>query len=202
MTGRDVAERWLQELERHLTSMPEARRADIVSETRAHLIGRMGAGLSAEQALHGFGSAADYGRAFLDDFAIDRALRSRSTLGMVSTLVRVAGRALRALIALLVLSICTCLAIAVVLVIVSQATSVTPGRFEYAVTNVPADGTHAPQRTISFGATAAGDVRVLDLGFWVFPLALALLVALWLVARFGLLVAVRSLKVQDATCST
>lgn len=190
----DSTQAWLGELERLLADMPKAQRIDIVEETRAHLQGRLAAGLTPAQALHGFGSATDYARAFVDNFTVTRALESRSTMGMVQVLVHTVGRSFRSLLALLAISACTVLAGAVLVTTIVQATSATPGRIEYVVVNVPADSLHPAQHTVSFGASAAGDVLVLDLGGWFFPLAALAFAALWYVGRFGLLMAVKSLR--------
>ncbi len=94
MTDHNDIEAWLGRLDLALQPLPETERADIVGETRGHLEERLDAGLTSASALAGFGRAEAYARAFLDDYALTRALDSRRSLAMARVLFDVAGRSL------------------------------------------------------------------------------------------------------------
>jgi len=100
MTDHDIIEAWLRSLTQALSAMPAQMRADIVEEARTHLEERLAAGLKAESALHGFGSPEAYARPFLDDFEVNAALQSKSSLNMVKALLKQTGRSLIALLGL------------------------------------------------------------------------------------------------------
>ena len=76
---------WLNTLQQALRPLPQAERDDIIREARAHLEDRIAAGLSPENALHGFGDARAYARdlRYLGDSAavavadLEALLRSR-----------------------------------------------------------------------------------------------------------------------------
>ncbi|MBP2159617.1 MULTISPECIES: DUF1700 domain-containing protein [Asticcacaulis] len=83
---------WLNTLQQALRPLPQAERDDIIREARAHLEDRIAAGLSPENALHGFGDARAYARGFLDDHSLNTALTSKRIIPMLKTLTVFAGR--------------------------------------------------------------------------------------------------------------
>ena len=85
---------WLSTLRGALSLLPDSDRDDIVNEAGGHLQDRIAAGLTAEQALHGFGPAKAYAQNFVDHYALDTALNSRKVTVMVKTLIGFTGRSL------------------------------------------------------------------------------------------------------------
>jgi hypothetical protein len=83
---------WLSLLQHALKALPQSERDDIVREARAHLEDRIAAGLSSDQALHGFGDAHTYARSFLDEHSLNTALTSKRIVPMLKTLTAFAGR--------------------------------------------------------------------------------------------------------------
>lgn len=71
------AERFLRDLERHLSPLPEAERRDAVAEIRSHLEDRAAEG--ATDLLAPFGRAEDYAAAFLQERALAGALAGGSS---------------------------------------------------------------------------------------------------------------------------
>jgi hypothetical protein len=60
-----------------LAALPEADRDGIVAEMRSHVLDRVDAGASLDEALAALGAPEDYARGFLDSYAVATALSSR-----------------------------------------------------------------------------------------------------------------------------
>ena len=85
---------WLIALRDALASLPAKDRDDILNEAGGHLEDRIAAGLTATQALHGFGPAKAYAQNFVDNYALETALHSRKVILMIKTLFGFTGRSL------------------------------------------------------------------------------------------------------------
>ena len=98
MTGesRDELDRFLRELRRALSSIPNEDRDEIVRETESHLLDRVAGGSSAAAATGELGDPATYGRRFVENYRIDSALESGSAWRMLRTAGSLLGRGVSA----------------------------------------------------------------------------------------------------------
>ena len=93
-------ERWLDSLAAALASLPAEDSQEIVAEAREHIYERLGAGVSSDEALEGFGRAEAYARSFLDEHLLNEARAGNQTLPMLRTVIRFTGRSFVAVVSL------------------------------------------------------------------------------------------------------
>jgi hypothetical protein len=96
-----AVERWLSTLKKALDPLPLEDSREIMAETREHIYERVAAGVLAEDALIGFGSAQVYARAFVDEHMLDSARASKDTVPMLRTVFRFADRSAVAVLSLI-----------------------------------------------------------------------------------------------------
>jgi len=77
-----------------LSALPEADRDSIVTEMRSHVLDRVDAGASLEEALAALGAPEDYARAFRESYAVATALSSRRLPQLMSALLHNAARSI------------------------------------------------------------------------------------------------------------
>jgi uncharacterized membrane protein len=154
-----------------LGALPEADRDDIVAEMRSHVLDRVDAGTTLDEALAALGPQDEYARAFLENYEVASALSSRRTPDLLHALVRGATRSSRAIVASV--AIVTVWVLPLVLAYTAVLKVGDPSRvglwsgdnfFFIGVTNDPSNGSEL-------------------LGPWITPLALVCSVAAWLVTR-------------------
>lgn len=88
-----------------LSALPEADRDGIVAEMRSHVLDRVDAGASMEQALGALGAPEQYARAFRDSYTVTTAISSRRLPQIVSAVLHNVARSAAAAIAALVIFI-------------------------------------------------------------------------------------------------
>lgn len=188
----DTVETWLKDFTRAIAALPEDQRRDIVSEVRGHLQDRLEAGLTPDQALHGFGAPDLYARPFIEQHVVSHALQSRGTIAMIKAVLALAGRGLAAMLSLLIVSLCTLLglAIAVLFLIDLFGSNGRIGEWAYA-----ASGT-----TFSFWINDKPHpgAHIFHLGLWSVPIVLGVLALLWMTARFSLRLTLKALQGMSA----
>jgi uncharacterized membrane protein len=86
-----------------LSALPEADRDGIVAEMRSHVLDRVDAGASMEEALAALGPAEDYARAFRDSYTVTTAISSRHLPQIVSAVLHNAARSAAVAIAAIVI---------------------------------------------------------------------------------------------------
>lgn len=79
---------YARELRWALSALPDADRDSIVDEMRSHLLDRVDAGTSVEDALTSLGPADDYASAFRDAYTVATSLSSGRTPHLLGTLLR------------------------------------------------------------------------------------------------------------------
>lgn len=75
-----------------LTSLPEADRDSIVTEMRSHVLDRVDAGASLEEALAALGEPEDYASAFRESYAVSAAISSRKLPQLLAAMLQNAAR--------------------------------------------------------------------------------------------------------------
>lgn len=193
MKDQDIIEAWLRALTLALSAMPAEMRADIVDEARAHLEERLAAGLSAESALHGFGTPEAYARPFLDDFVVHAALKSKSSLSMIKALLNQTDRSLIALLGLFAALVTGLMGFAAIALLVEKIfTPEKIGMWTWSVAN---------EQNFCLGI-CTGHPQTPDLiGMWATPLFILITAIMWFLCRLSLKLALKSLvrpKVQVA----
>jgi hypothetical protein len=172
---------WLRRLKWSLAAIAPFERDDIVEETRAHLRETMAKGATPSAALAGFGRPEDYARRFVDDMEVSGALGSQSTGAMLSVVGRRIHRSVVAAFTggtILILSMFAFAAL--VMLAYKLSDPVHAGLWR-----------NAHQFFIGKIDNPASATDLL--GNWLYPLAAATLALAWLIGRFILLWAVRSL---------
>jgi len=184
MTDHNDVEVWLHSLNQALQPLPQTEREDIVGEARGHLEERLAAGLNSASALAGFGRAETYARAFLDDYALTRALDSRRSLAMARVLFDFAGRSLVATLGLVgfaVFSATMLAALACILVKMVKPDVV---------------GLWSGSNGFHLGVTGHAGMHDV-LGNWVYLVLVVLVLADAALARLSLITAVKGVKGRD-----
>ncbi|ESQ90027.1 hypothetical protein ABAC460_09680 [Asticcacaulis sp. AC460] len=183
MTDRDTIETWLKALDTALTALPDAQRADVIAEARGHLEERLAAGLSADSALHGFGSAKTYAQGFVDHHALDTALSSKRIIVMVTTLAGFTSRSIIAFFGLMGALLFGGIALGSVVSVVLK------------MINPAAVGLWKESDTTFTLGTVNNHIGASELaGNWVYLIFLALILVGGFLARGSLIAAIRSIK--------
>ncbi|ESQ74217.1 hypothetical protein [Asticcacaulis sp. AC402] len=183
MTDRDTIETWLKALDAALITLPVSQRADVVAEARGHLEERLAAGLSAESALHGFGTAKTYAQGFVDQHALDTALNSKRIIVMVTTLAAFTSRSIIAFFGLLGALLFGSLALGSVVSIVLK------------MINPAAVGLWMEGKdSFILGTTSNPSVATELAGNWVYLIFVAMIVVGGFLARGSLIAAIRSIR--------
>ena len=180
----DDVESWLSRLDQALQPLPEDEREDIVGEARGHLEERLDAGLTSASALAGFGRAELYARAFLDDYALTRALDSRRSLAMARVLFDFAGRSLVAtlgLVGFVVFAVTMLAAIGGILIKLIK-----PGLI----------GLWSGPDGVAVGVASHAGMRDV-LGNWAYAVLVLLVLVDAALARLSLIMAVKGVKGRD-----
>jgi hypothetical protein len=177
---------WLNALQQALKALPQAERDDIVREAQAHLQDRISAGLSSDQALHGFGEARAYARGFLDDHSLNTALTSKRIVPMLKTLTAFAGRSTLAFFGLMGTLIAGSIGLSsAISLVVKLFRPERVGVWYREVDN------HTMLRLGSWippeGAT---DIA----GAWIFPILIVLVIVGFLMARYCVIGTLRAIK--------
>lgn len=183
MTEQVTVESWLKALDAALVSLPADARADIVAEARGHLEERLAAGLSADSALHGFGTAKTYAQGFVDQHALDTALSSKRIIPMIKTLAAFTSRSIIAFFGLMGALLFGGIALGSIVSIVLK--TIKPDAVGLWVES----DTRFSLGTIS---NHAGATEIA--GNWVYLIFLALIIVGSFLARGSLIAAIRSIK--------
>jgi len=185
MKDHDIIETWLRALTQALSSMPAEMRADIVEEARALLEERLAAGLTAESALHGFGTAEAYARPFMDDFQVHTALQSKSSLSMIKALLSQTGRSLVALLGLFVALVTGLIGLGSIAMIAEKI--ITPDKVGLWIW-------HAAGRTFACLGFCGGHPHTPDMiGIWAYAVFVFIAALMWFICRLSLRLALKSL---------
>jgi hypothetical protein len=183
MTDRDTIETWLKALDGALSSLAAPQRADVIAEARGHLEERLAAGLSAESALHGFGTAKTYAQGFVDQHALDTALNSKRITVMVTTLAGFTSRSIIAFFGLMGALLFGGIALGSVVSIVLK--TINPAAIGMWV---------EPGKRYTLG-TVADQAGATDIaGNWVYLIFVVLIVVGGFLARGSLIAAIRSIR--------
>jgi uncharacterized membrane protein len=172
---------WLRSLRRSLARAPAAEREEIVTEASAHLRDALAKGEAPTQALAGFGAPEEYARRCIAEIELASALASQDGFAMLGVVGRNLHRSAVAASAALVLLVVA--AASLVAVAVSIAKLFDPrhaGLWR---------GAHAFFIGVIDDPSTAREL----LGYWLFPLAVAVLAIAWVLGRLVLVWAVRSL---------
>jgi hypothetical protein len=172
---------WLRRLRWSLAYAPSGEREEIVSEARAHLRDALSGGKTPSTAIAGFGAAEDYARRCIAEIELASAVASQDGFAMLSIVGRNLHRS--AVAATAGLFLIALAAVSLVAVGVSVAKLVDPrhaGLWR---------GGHAFFIGVIDDPSGAREL----LGYWLFPLAVAVLVLTWVLGRVVLVWAVRSL---------
>lgn len=103
---------YLRKLRWALSALPDADRDAIVTETRSHLLDRIDAGASADQAVAALGDAEFYARDFLNAYTISAAISSRKLSQLLRALLHNIVRSAAVALAGIVIFIAWAIAIA------------------------------------------------------------------------------------------
>lgn len=172
---------WLRRLKWALTAIPEPERDDILEETRAHLNEAIGSGKAPAEALAGFGLAEDYAHGFVQEMELAGALGSRRTGEMLSVVGRrVSHNGIAAVAGFLLLMLGAGAFVAALMLVLKLSDPAHTGLWR---------GPHAFFIGRIDDPSTANDL----LGYWLYPAAVATVAISWLVSRFVLLWALRSI---------
>ncbi|MEQ1866604.1 MAG: hypothetical protein ABL996_18355 [Micropepsaceae bacterium] len=175
-------EDYLRRLGWGLASLPEHDRNDIVAETRAHVLERVERGDSLETVLAAFGAPEIYARTFVDGMELSSALGSEQSVALLDVVLRRAHRSAIAGIAFVVLAFLGACAFAAAYLALLKLL-------------YPAHAGLWISQTQQFIGTIDDPATAHEmLGYWVFPIAVVVCAAAWIMGRLVLLLAVRTLN--------
>ncbi|MGA7673793.1 MAG: hypothetical protein WCA78_01955 [Rhizomicrobium sp.] len=194
MTDHDIIEAWLRALTQALSAMPAEMRADIVDEARAHLEERLAAGLKAESALHGFGTAEVYARPFMDDFQVHTALQSKSSLSMIRALLNQTARSLVALLGLFVALVTGLLGLGSIAMIAQKI--IAPDKVGLWIWHT------AGQNFMCLGICDGHPHTPDMIGMWAYAVFVFIAALMWFICRLSLRLALKSLVRPKKMAST
>jgi uncharacterized membrane protein len=165
-----VIDRWIADMSRALPGHTPAQKAAIAAELRDHLNTRLAQGYTADELLRGFGDPAVFARQFRDDGSCQSILTRQQWLAGIAGLVSVTGRSITAAFALVVAGVC--------------------GLLAFAVLRLAAETSGLASRLLA--------PLLPDPGAWTLPVAILMLLCLWVAARLSLKLAVTSLRLDPA----
>lgn len=178
--AREIAA-WLRRFRWALGGLPEAERAEIAAEARAHIDERVAAGASAREALAAFGDPQTYAESFVEEMELARALSGERFPSLLGAVARRVHRSLVAGLAFLAVLILGTVALGMAAAAVAKLF----------------DPVHAGlwlgPGELFFGIATETRGRRELLGPWIHPLAILVAVATWALARWVLIRAVRAL---------
>lgn len=154
-----------------LAALPETDRDGIVTEMRSHVLDRVDAGATIDDALIALGSPDEYAREFREAYAVASALSSRRTGHMLHALVQGAARSLAAIAAF------------VAIVIVWAAAALVAYTAILKVSDPAHVGLWRGANFFFIGIIDDPSTGKELLGPWITPLALACVIAAWLITR-------------------
>ena len=166
-------ETWMRTLAKGLHNLPHDVQDDILAEVRAHIADRMSQGLTAAQALSGFGDARVFAARFRDDVRLDDALAHHHATQALLDLLTTAARSFTAGFSLVTSALCLLLAVRIV------------GLFGEKL---------GLMKAMALPLDPAAWLP--DMGLWLWPAGITLVVVLWFVARTSLKLAVASLRME------
>lgn len=182
MTTERLSEDWLRRLKWALAKVPSPEREDIVAEARAHIEERVAGGRPVAEVIADFGAPEAYARHFVDEMEAAGALGTQSSGDLLSVVARRVHRSLVAALAMfgvLVLALAGFTALSMVWMKITHPVRaglwISPTQQFIGVIDDP---------------SKAHDV----LGWWLYPLAAAILLLVWLIGRLILIWAVRALQ--------
>jgi len=178
-------ETWMGRLAKGLHDLPRDAQNAILAEVRAHIADRMSQGLTAEQALGGFGDARDFASRFRDDVILDEALAERHATQALIDLLTTAARSFSAAFGLVTSSLCLLLAVRIIALFGEKLGLLMP----LPLLLEPFEG----------WPEALPDLLpnlLPGLGPCLWPAGLALVATLWFLARTSLKMALASLRME------
>lgn len=178
---QDLVAGWLRRFKWALKRMPSPEREDIVEETRAHVAERMAGGMTAAQALGNFGTPEDYARKFMDEMYLSAAAGSGNP-----------GDSLRAVVRLVTRSGVAALAFFVVLCVGSLGVGCVI-TFVWKIFDPSHVGLWIGGQTFALGVVDDAEGAQERIGNWLFPLMIGVATLSWLICRWVLIWAVRTI---------
>jgi HAAS len=154
-----------------LSVLPEVDRESIVEETRSHVLDRVDAGSTMDEALAALGPPDKYAKAFRESHAIAEALSTRRTPHLLGALLQNVARSLGATAALALISVAWVVATLAVFMTVMKV--VDPAHV----------GVWRGHHHIYIGIIDSSVVGRELLGLWIAPLALVFVVLAWMTTR-------------------
>jgi hypothetical protein len=154
-----------------LAALPEADRDGIVTEMRSHVLDRVDAGATVNEALAALGTPDEYAREFRESYTVASALSLRRTSRMLHALVQGAARSAGAVGACVTIVIVWAAALLVAYTALLKVGD--PGHV----------GLWRGERFFFIGIIDDPSTGTELLGPWITPLALVCVVAAWLITR-------------------
>ncbi len=154
-----------------LAALPESDRDGIVAEMRSHVLDRVDAGASVDEALAGLGAPDEYAREFRESYTVASALSSRRTPRMLHALVLGAAGSLGAVCAFGAIVIAWAAALLVVYTAILK------------VSDPKHVGLWRGEHFFFIGIVDDPSTGQELLGPWITPLALVCVIAAWLITR-------------------
>lgn len=155
-----------------LAALPEADRDGIVAEMRSHVLDRVDAGASVDDALAALGPPDEYAREFRESYTVASALSSRRTTHLLRALTQGAARSFGAIAAFVV-------------IVITWAAAVLVAYTALLKVSDPAHvGLWRGENFFFIGIIDDPSTGAELLGPWITPLALVCVIAAWLITRF------------------